>query len=227
MGKFQDLTEQKFGRLIVIKKVENIKDRTAWLCKCECGNLIKATGRSLKGESTKSCGCLQREKAKEINLKHGKRQHKLYATWQNIKSRCFNKNNKSYKFYGDRGIKVYEEWKDNFESFYVWAINNGYKENLSIDRIDNNGNYEPKNCRWVDRKIQGRNKRNNYQITYKNETHCLSEWAEITGILRTTIKRRYEDKWKLKDVFATKDYRATTNKISRSGIKIEYINENS
>ena len=115
-----------------------------------------------------------------------------------MKQRCLNKNSKDYANYGGRGIKIYQEWIDNPITFYNWAINNGYNDNLSIDRIDNNGNYEPSNCRWVTPKEQARNRRNNKLITYNNETHCISEWAEITGIPRKCLEYRIR-KWESLD----------------------------
>ena len=107
-----------------------------------------------------------------------------------MKERCNNKNNKSYKNYGGRGIKVCKEWSENFMSFYNWSINNGYKEGLTIDRINNDGNYEPSNCRWITRKEQNRNYRKNHLLTYKGETLCLADIADKYGINRGTLLYR-------------------------------------
>lgn len=119
---------------------------------------------------------------------------RIYKLWSHLKDRCYCKNNKDYKHYGNRGITICESWKHNFINFYSWALSNGYSDNLSIDRIDVNGNYEPDNCRWVTAKQQARNRRNNKFITYNGETHCISEWAEIIGIERKCLEYRVR-KW--------------------------------
>ena len=122
--------------------------------------------------------------------KHGMKNTKIYRIWCSMKERCNNKNNKSYKNYGGRGIKVCDEWLENFISFYNWAIKNGYKEGLTIDRINNNGIYEPSNCRWITRKEQNRNYRKNHLLTYKGETLCLADMADKYGINRGTLLYR-------------------------------------
>ena len=136
--------------------------------------------------------------------KHGERYSRLYAIWCHMKARCCNSNNHAYNLYGGRGITICDEWKNNYSAFKDWAINNGYKDNLTIDRIDVNGNYEPKNCKWATRKEQANNTRTNRYITYNNETHTLAEWSDITGIQRDVIKSRIEKGWNLDDVFSKK-----------------------
>lgn len=123
-------------------------------------------------------------------MKYNKTNIKLYDVWQHIKQRCYNNNNQAYPNYGGRGIEVCKEWLDDFMTFYDWSINNGYKEGLTIDRIDVNGNYEPSNCRWVDRKIQARNRRNNRNITINGETHCLKDWCKILNLNYNTVSSR-------------------------------------
>lgn len=115
---------------------------------------------------------------------------RIYKIWKNIKSRCFNSDDKDYKNYGKRGIRVCKEWLNDFMSFYNWAVSNSYSEELTIDRIDFNGDYEPPNCRWANPKQQARNRRNNRYITYNNETHCIAEWAEIVNIPRKCLEYR-------------------------------------
>lgn len=110
--------------------------------------------------------------------------------WRGIKLRCYNKNSKRYKDYGGRGVAVCDKWKNDFMNFYDWAINNGYSDNLTIDRINNEGNYEPNNCRWVTIKQQSRNRRSNRNITINGETHCLSEWCEILGLNYKKVSAR-------------------------------------
>ena len=196
MLKKENIIGIKFGRLTVLKEIEKNKNLRTFECVCECGNKKIVFKKYLKNGETKSCGCLKKEylKNKTIGLKHGMSRTKFYKMYDSIKKRCLNKNNKDYKNYGGRGIKICEEWlnKENgFINFYNWSMENGYKEGLSIDRINNNGNYEPKNCRWITNKEQQRNTRNNVFLTYKGETHCLAEWAEILNLTHSCIKGRH------------------------------------
>lgn len=131
------------------------------------------------------------------NYKHGMWGKSIYNRWKHIKQRCYNPKDAAYKNYGGRGIKICDEWLDKekgFINFYNWAINNGYKDNLTIDRIDNNGDYSPNNCRWVTMKIQANNTRHNKKITFKNETHTLTEWSEILNINLQTLAHRIKNK---------------------------------
>ena len=199
MAKFEDLTGQKFGRWTVIKQAErNERRHIYWLCKCECGNEARVTTGSLKSGNSKSCGCLRTEKTIKRSTIHGLRNTRLNYIWRGMKNRCYNPNSKKYPIYGGRGIIVCDEWKNNFKSFYNWAKNNGYKENLTIDRINVNGNYEPSNCRWATAKEQANNRTNSHVLTFNNETHTLSEWSRITGICRLTLFTRLKRGWSIK-----------------------------
>jgi hypothetical protein len=198
---------QKFNRLTVVKlhhiqiyiSPKGIKYNIEYyLCKCDCGNETIVMKKCLLRNNVKSCGCLFKEKN---NTTHGLTNTRFYHIWNSIKQRCYNKNNKDYKNYGIRGIIVCSEWKDNFKNFYDWSIDNGYQDTLEIDRIDNNGNYEPSNCRWVDIKTQARNRRTNHLITYRGKTHCLIEWAEIYKISHTLIRDRLKLGWKIENIF--------------------------
>ena len=190
MPKLVDLTGMRFGRLTVVERAGNKGKKAAWLCVCDCGNTLITTGENLRCGDTQSCGCYNRERSSVTNTKHGHSRSKLYAIHQSMKARCYNPNNKQYKDYGDRGIKVCDEWLNNFEVFYKWAMANGYEEHLTVDRIDNNGNYCPENCRWTTMKQQSNNRRNNNYITYNGETHTLSEWARITKQDRGALNSR-------------------------------------
>ena len=172
MGRpIKDITGQRFGRLTVLKLSHISSDREAmWNCVCDCGNSFTTSGRRLRRGWTKSCGCLAKEKVIERSISHGKYGTRLYNIWQGMKDRCNNTNNQAYKHYGGRGIKVCDEWKDNFQAFYEWAMANGYIDNLSIDRIDVDGNYEPSNCRWATAKEQANNTRRNKNYGKRN---CL------------------------------------------------------
>lgn len=196
-----DITGKKFGRLTAIKfhhnKIRsNGKTRQYWLCKCDCGN-EKIVLKSALGKTVFSCGCLQKEKAKiscvKNFTKHSLSNTRLFKIWINMKDRCFNEKNSAYKNYGGRGINVCEEWSMDFMNFYNWAITNGYNDNLTIDRIDNNGNYKPDNCRWATRKEQGRNKRNNIKILYQNKIYCVSELAELMRISHKKILNKIKN----------------------------------
>lgn len=131
------------------------------------------------------------------HVTHRKSRTRMYNIWKAVKRRCYNKNVNEYVNYGGRGIKMCDKWRNEFMSFYDWSMNNGYTDNSTIDRINNNGNYEPNNCRWVDRTYQSRNRRNNIEFTYNGETHCLSEWCEILCLNYSTIKSRLRYGWSI------------------------------
>lgn len=183
-----DITGRKYNMLTVIKRVKNKTKNSRWLCRCDCGNLVEVDASHLKNNGIKSCGCLKKKAIWTVS--HGLSKTRIYEIWHGIKNRCYCKKNINYKNYGERGIKVCKNWKNDFKSFYIWAINNGYKDTLSIDRIDVNKNYEPNNCRWVSTKEQANNKRNNRFIEYKGITHTISEWSEILNIKRNTLDKR-------------------------------------
>lgn len=183
MGKLKDLTGQRFGKLIVVERAENDSQGNAqWLCKCDCGNKKVIRGYQLTNNKTKSCGCL----VGHNNETHKKSRTRMFNIWINMIQRCNNPKNSCYKYYGNKNIQVTKEWLD-FENFYNWASTNGYTDKLTIDRIDNNGNYEPNNCRWVDMKTQQRNRSNNNLITINGDTKCLAEWCIIYHISPSAV----------------------------------------
>lgn len=158
-----DYTNQRFGRLVALERNGSKNNRVVWKCRCDCGNIVDVVSQDLTRGHTKSCGCLFIETQTKRLTKHNGEHDRLYSVWKTMKKRCENPNCKSYKYYGARGIKVCDEWHD-YSAFKEWAYNNGYddkarKYNCTIDRIDVDGNYEPKNCRWVDMKVQNNNKR--------------------------------------------------------------------
>ena len=203
MGKFVDLTGQRFGRLVVKERAENDKTHhTRWVCVCDCGNYVTVSQANLSSGNTQSCGCFRKENSQrngsKSNLHHGQHGTRIYRIWANMLSRCRNPKVRSYKDYGDRGIKVYDEWLI-FENFYKWAIQSGYKENLTIDRIDVDGDYSPSNCRWATTKEQARNKRTSRIITYSGNEKVLQDWAHEYSINPSTLRARIESGWNIED----------------------------
>lgn len=162
-----DLTGQRFGRLTVIERDGTDKNgrNVMWLCVCDCGGTTRTTTTHLRNGHAQSCGCLFREKLIEGGEKtrfattHGKSRTRLYRILTGMKSRCYNPQSHKYPLYGARGITVCDEWKNSFQAFYEWAIANGYSDDLSIDRIDNDRGYSPNNCRWSTVTEQNRNRR--------------------------------------------------------------------
>lgn len=172
MGAKKDLTGQRFGRLTVVCDTgERKRGYIVWRCKCDCGNTHEVIGNNLLRGSVKSCGCLIHDVAKENiknthksgtenhSFKHGMSHSRLYRIWLCMRRRCYDERNIGYKYYGGRGIGVCDEWRNSFEAFRDWALANGYRDDLTIDRIDVNGNYEPLNCRWTDISTQLKNRR--------------------------------------------------------------------
>ncbi len=189
MGLLIDLTGKRYGRLVVLGIAERRSGQTMWKCQCDCGNIVITYGREIKKGNILSCGCYRKERIKLANTKHDKYNTRLYRIWKGIKERCLNKNSKHYFRYGLRGISICEEWRNDFKAFYDWAMANAYADNLTIDRIDVNGNYEPSNCRWATMKEQSNNRRNNHYIEFNGEKHSLKEWSEIIKIPYSKIKR--------------------------------------
>lgn len=193
-GKRISYIGMRSGRLLVIgeKKADpqNKSYHKIAICKCDCGRIVEVRATHIATKRVKSCGCLRIEKNTIRLTKHGLYGTRLYRIWSGIKRRCFDKNDPGYARYGKRGITMCDEWKNDFMSFYNWAIANGYKDNLTIDRINNNGNYELENCRWANKKTQSRNTRKNKLLFYNNKVYCLTEWAEILHIHPETIRSR-------------------------------------
>lgn len=184
-----DLIGKTFGKLTVIKCIGKNKRRyIIWMCNCECGKSSIVSGSDLTNEHTKSCGCLKADTMRRLRLTHGKSTTPEYKVWCEMIKRTENKKNKHYKDYGGRGIIVSERWRNSFESFLEDMGERPYKD-YSIDRIDNNGNYEPNNCRWASIADQCRNKRNNVLININGKIMILSDWSKTLNISTYMVKK--------------------------------------
>lgn len=193
-GHRSGLLGKKFGQLEVIDYVKKKGKRTFWLCKCDCGNVKEIDGCSLVRGRIKTCGH-KRPTEENHHYKHGLTHSRIMNIWFGMKGRCYNTNDKAYKNYGARGITICDEWLNDVKAFYDWSMNNGYNDNLTIDRIDINGNYEPSNCRWVTRKVQCNNQRNNHKILYEGELLTIAQISERNGIPSRVIRNRIYQGW--------------------------------
>ena len=176
--KLINLVGERFGRLVVVEKDKARNGHVRWRCKCDCGKECIVYGSSLKTGNTTSCGCYKAENSKRLYSSVRQNDKRLYAVWNGIKQRCLNKNSRSYHNYGGRGIKICDEWANDYKSFYNWAMRSGYQSGLQIDRIDNDGDYCESNCRFVSRNIQSNNKRNVVLYTIEGETRSLAQWCK-------------------------------------------------
>lgn len=189
-----NLIGSRFGKLTVIERVENdAHGHSRWRCKCDCGNDTVVIGYELKNGHIKSCGCYRSENLNDFNRTHNLSKHPLYRVWKAMRNRCNNPNNTAYERYGGRGIKVCDDWNSDFKPFYEWAVSNGYEKGLTIDRIDNDGNYCPENCRWVSYATQNTNKRNIRMITFNGKTQNMKEWANELGIPYKMFAKHIKD----------------------------------
>lgn len=193
MAKAINIAGQRFGRLTVIERVESPRAQAQWRCVCDCGKETVVRSQDSRNGHTKSCGCYGLEVSVSHTPSfstHKESRSRLYRVWIGMKGRCNNCKNKAYSYYGGRGIKVCQDWDESYALFRDWALANKYQENLTIDRIDVNGNYCPENCRWVSMKVQMNNTRANRRITLNGETKTMAEWSESTGLSYETIRNR-------------------------------------
>lgn len=199
----ENLVGKKYGRWLVISRAEDkiiVGNRHIrhWLCKCDCGTERVVKEQSLKDGTSKSCGCYHSDIMHDICRKttttHGMSNDRLYRIYEHMKNRCYNTKDVRYKYYGGRGITVCDEWQE-FEPFMEWALSNGYRDNLSIDRINVDLGYFPSNCRWATIEEQAQNKRNVRYYEYNGEEHCISEWARIYNMNYKKLWKRLERGW--------------------------------
>lgn len=205
MSKLQDITGQRFSRLVVLERAGRAPSGHAtWKCKCDCGNEVVVWGLSLKSGNTRSCGCIHKEQLSERSRTHGLKpgNDSTYNSWACMKSRCNNPNHPDYHYYGGRGITHDPRWAD-FKNFFE-DMGPKPDDSLTIERIDNDGNYCKENCKWGTRKEQARNKSNNRIFTCSGRTMTLAEWAEELGVSHNTIYGRLERGWSLEKTLTTK-----------------------
>lgn len=208
MSRGRDITGNVYGRLTAIElSYRDEKSISYWLCKCECGNETTVRIGDLGSGNTTSCGCYREEQSNkaliERSTTHGEHGSRLYNIWRGMKQRCNYKKQIGYEKYGGRGIKVCKEWEEDFVQFRDWAYSNGYSDELTIDRIDNDGDYEPSNCRWVTVKEQSNNRSTNRNLEYNREIKTLSEWADFVGMKNSTLYMRLNAGWSVKKALET------------------------
>lgn len=194
----KDITGQRFGRLVALGPIGRYREKTiVWLCQCDCGDRISVDGVSLRGGNTQSCGCLCRERAAFANTTHGMSCNPLYTIWVHLIDRCCNPNAKYWVNYGGRGITVDGSWRHDFQVFFndVSKLPHYREKGYSLDRIDNDGNYEPGNIKWSTRSEQMRNTRSNHLLTHNGKTQTIVEWAEEIDMKPQTLRARLGYGW--------------------------------
>lgn len=183
---------QRFGRLLVVGEAERASfGGIMWLCRCDCGAQKVVYGGDLRSGKTKSCGCLKREAVPPMTLSHGQSHTTLYRRWASMVQRTTNPNHPAYHNYGGRGITVHPEWRESYEAF-ARDVADGFSPELELDRIDNDGDYEPGNVRWTTRIEQCRNTRKNRFLTFRGRTKTVAEWCELLGLNFATVTQRLD-----------------------------------
>lgn len=212
MPKIIDLTGKKFGRLTVIEKSnERSSGSIKWICTCECGNTVSVVSRDLRNGHTKSCGCIP----KGHKVEHGMSNTRIYNIWSHMRRRCKDKKREDYSRYGGKGITVCNEW-ESFSAFYEWAMANGYKDILTIDRIDNEKGYSPENCRWVDIYAQAQNRRCCLYYEKDGDIKTLAEWCRELELDYHLIYCRIRRGWSFDRAISEPIHIEKRNKIKES-----------
>lgn len=215
-----DLSGQRFGRLLCLSMAGRSPSRClVWLCQCDCGGLTEVPSSRLLSDHTQSCGCLQRESASKSG--QARRTHGAltddsallgaYRTWAHMKGRCANPNESSFHNYGARGVRVVDKWL-TFEGFWE-DMGPTYQPGLTLDRIDNNGHYEPENCRWASRRTQCNNKRTNHLLAFRGQKQTLSEWGMLLGLNPRTIQSRLRAGWSAEKALTAPARRKTRKEV--------------
>lgn len=206
MGKVIDLTGQRFGKLVVISRAkENTRNGTTrWICKCDCGNMTTVTKTKLTRGLIVSCGCYR-------SSKNGESHTRLYRIWYNMHKRCEDPKKDHFDKYGGRGIRVCAEWSDFF-AFKLWAMTHGYTDDLSIDRIDGDGNYEPSNCQWITQKQQMQNISTNRHITFNGKTYTVPQFADSLSVPIYSIRNHLRAGWSIEKIVEYENQRAADGK---------------
>lgn len=227
MPKINDLTQMRFGRLTAIKKIKKpigSKDRHClWECLCDCGNKTVVRTDKLKNGEVRSCGCYKTEmaveriaeynierlkiKPSEEEIRSRRQRKRIYNIYKKMIERCYDEKSGKYRNYGLKGVTVCDDWKNSFESFYKWAINSNYQDNLSIDRVDVFGNYEPSNCRWATMKEQANNRRKTVYLSIGCDRITLSNIRDVTGIGYKTLWHRHNKGWTTEELLQPLHYR--------------------
>lgn len=209
MAVVKDLTGKRFGRLVAVSCVGRTTNGNAkWLCRCDCGGTKIVASWGLVSGNTQSCGCIKAEQNKEMFTKHGDAAHgkrnRLYRIWAGAKTRCYNQRQQNaFRKYGAKGVQMCDEWRNSYESFKLWALENGYDDSLTLDRVDPAGPYSPENCRWATQKQQQNNRTNNRRIEFNGHTKTLAEWADATGFTKSTIEHRLSRGWSVTETLQT------------------------
>lgn len=211
MGKFIDLTNMQFTRLKVIKRIANKNKKVMWLCECSCGNKVEVSGSNLKNGRVKSCGCLRGNNYSKIIDNYIKEngysiskadKDRLYSIWSSLKVRCYNPNVDIYKYYGGIGVEMCTEWKESFSNFAIWAISNGYKSGLYVQRLNKKGNYSPENCSWITKEEQMNLKRQLYKVGDVEDT--IGNLCRLYNIQYNVVNGRLHRGWTLERALTTK-----------------------
>lgn len=210
MGKFIDLTGFRFNHFTVLHFDKSVKCNYTWICKCDCGTIKSVRSSALKKGTIKSCGCFKKSKQHGHSRCEGD-SYDVYRAWQSMKARCHQKTNKDYYLYGERGISVYDEWRNNFKSFYDYIGDKPSKKH-SLDRFPNkNGNYEPGNIRWATGLQQGQNVRRNVEITFNGITMVLAEWGRYFGVTGKSIRLHLNNGRTIEQIAAHYKYKKDNN----------------